>query len=75
MIKKTEPILEQSKMFIGKITPFDFTRNMGQYAVEITYTNGDTQMFTTNSTNPNVFSSYEFDDLEEMTNFIDNLKK
>lgn len=69
MTNYTKPVLEQDKAFIKKTTPLDFTKNMGQYALEVEYTNGDTQMFTTKSSNPNQFGTHEFETKEDMLNF------
>ncbi len=66
--------LDQQPMFIEKMIPMDFTRNMGCYALEVHYTNGDTQMLTTKSTNPNVYQSFEFDDLAQLTEFYEKYK-
>ena len=38
----------QSKLaFIESVTAYDFTKYMSQYALEVNYTNGDKDMFTT----------------------------
>ena len=47
-------ILNQNPIFIEGYKPYDFTKNRGQYGLEITFTNGDTQMLTTPSTKDNV---------------------
>jgi len=46
MMKPQDKI--QSKIaFIENVKAYDFTRNMTQYALEVNYTNGDRDMFTT----------------------------
>lgn len=62
--------LSKNIIFVKCFEPYDFTRNMGQLAVEITYTDGDTDMLTTKSTKNNVHSSFEFKDNEEYFEFI-----
>lgn len=44
--------LNQKLMFIKSYEPLDFTKNMGQYALEINYTNGDKDVFTTPPRSP-----------------------
>lgn len=34
-------------LFTASFTPYDFTENMKQYALEVNYTNGDKDMYTT----------------------------
>lgn len=68
-------ILDQKLLFIASYTPFDFSKYMGQLAVEIKYTNGETQMLTTRSTNPNVFDTPEFETTEDYYEFIEFLNK
>lgn len=75
MTTKVPLVLDQDKMFIKSTTPFDFNRNMGQYALEITYTNGDTQMLTTPSLNPNCHGTHEFESLAELTAFRESINK
>ncbi len=69
MTHKVEPKLSQDKMFIKEIIPYDFTEYMGQYALEIKYTNGKTDMFTTKSIHSNMFGSHDFETLEELKTF------
>ncbi len=66
--------LDQDITFVYSFIPFDFRKNMGQLAIELTYTNGDTQMLTTESTNPNHRGTYEFDSDEDYFEFIKQLK-
>jgi len=66
--------LNKNILFVKYFEPYDFTKHMGQLAVEITYTDGDTQMLTTKSTKENVCSSYEFSNEREFYDFIDFLK-
>ncbi len=68
--KNMENKLSKNIIFVKCFEPYDFTRNMGQLAVEITYTDGDTEMLTTKSTKDNVFSSFEFEDEAEFYKFI-----
>ena len=68
------PELEQDREFIKSITPLDFTKNMGQYALHIVYTNGDIQVFTTESTNPNHFGTHEFESKQDMMTFYHDIK-
>lgn len=65
-------------IFAKSFTPFDFTKNMGQLAIKITYTDGDTDMLTTppdearkNFTN----DKGDFANIEEYFQFIDWLKQ
>ncbi len=58
MTRKVEPKLSQDKMFIKHFTSYDFTNSAvgggaGQHVLEIHYTNGSKDVFTTKSTNPN----------------------
>ncbi|CAL2106688.1 hypothetical protein T190115A13A_270045 [Tenacibaculum sp. 190524A02b] len=53
-MEKFKDILDQNPTFIKSFTLYDFRRNMGQLAIEIEYTSGDTQMLTTPSTKDNV---------------------
>ena len=59
--RKVQLELDQDIAFIYSFIPFDFRKNSGQMAIELTFTNGDTQMLTTASTNPNYFGTHEFD--------------
>lgn len=68
------PKLDQNKVFIVSVMPYLF-KNMGQCALEIIYTNGDTQMLTTKSTNPNHFENYDFETEQDMLNFYETIKK
>ncbi len=74
MTKKVDLKLDQDTIFIDSIIPMDFTKNFGQLALEIKYTNGDTQMLTTKSENPNVYGTHEFETKEEYMGFIEKLK-
>lgn len=67
------PQLDQDKMLIKKVTPYDFTKYMGQYALEIEYTNGDTQMLTTPALNPSCHGKADFADLAELTAFKNSI--
>lgn len=40
-------IIKSKLIFIEGHKAYDFTKNMGQYALEVNYTNGDKDMFTT----------------------------
>ena len=73
--RKVKLELEQHIIFIDCFIPYDFTKLGGQLALEIKYTNGDTQMFTTASTLPNHSSTYEFDNDEEYFKYISYLKE
>lgn len=44
---KPQDIIQSKLVFISNVIPYDFNRNMGQYALEVNYTNGDKDMFTT----------------------------
>lgn len=68
-----ENILEQNIMFVESFKPYDFTKNMGQYAVEITYSNKETQMLTTPSTKENVNSKGDLS-VEDFFKLIDKLQ-
>ena len=68
-----ESKLSKKLVFVKCFEPYDFSRNMGQLAVQITYTDGDTDMLTTKSTKDNVHSSYEFDSEEEYYQFLEFL--
>jgi len=72
--KKITLELDQDIIFVSSFIPYDFTKNMGQLGLEIKFTNGDTQMLTTASTNPNHFGTYEFDSDEEYFQYISYLK-
>lgn len=68
-----ESKLRKKLVFVKCFEPYDFSRNMGQLAVEITYTDGDTEMLTTKSTKDNVHSSYEFNNEDEYYQFLEFL--
>ena len=72
---RNNPKLAQDPMFIERIVPYDFTDTMGQYAVEINYTNGKKDVFTTPMPEHMGNDKGEFDSLEDMTKFINNLEK
>lgn len=72
--RKVELKLAQNRVFIASYTPYDFSKGMGQLAVKITYTNGDTDMFTTETTLPNSYSTHEFDSDKDYFDFIAGLK-
>ena len=61
-------------IFVKSFEAYDFTDTMGQLAVKIEYTNGDTDMFTTKSTNTNVFDNSEFETHDEFYDFIKYLQ-
>lgn len=61
--------LRQNIFFALHYKIFNFV-NMGQMAVEITYTDGSTDMLTTKSTNKNVHSTFDFNDDNEYFRFI-----
>lgn len=61
-------------IFIKSYDVFDFTKNLGQLAVEVTYTCGETQMLTTRSTKDNVRATYDFDHDTEFYDFVKFLK-
>jgi hypothetical protein len=73
--KDFEDKLSKNIIFVKCFEPYDFSRNMGQLAVEITYTDGDTDILTTKSTKDNVFSSFEFDSDKEYFEFIKFLQE
>ena len=70
-----EDKLSQKLVFVSSYTPYDFTRNMGQYAVRVNYTNGDYDMLTTKSTKPNVYDKGDFKDEREFFDFLTWLDK
>lgn len=39
--------IKSKSWFISKLIPHDFQESTGQYALEVFYTNGDKDMFTT----------------------------
>ena len=67
--------LRQNALFIQSFKPYDFNKNMGQFGVELTYTDDNKQVLTTKSTLKNVHSSYEFDSDSEFFEFIEFLKQ
>jgi hypothetical protein len=73
--RKVELKLAQKRVFIASYTPYDFQEFAGQYAVKITYTNGDIDMFTTETTMPNHFTTHEFDSDEQYFEFLAELKR
>tara|TARA_R110000772_G_C13310268_1_gene440076 strand:+ start:17929 stop:18153 length:225 start_codon:yes stop_codon:yes gene_type:complete len=46
-MEKFVSLLSQAPTFISSFIPYDFRKLMGQYAVEIFYTNGDKDVLTT----------------------------
>lgn len=46
-MEKFAHLLSQKPLFIKSFTPLDFTKLMGNYALEINYTNGEMDMLTT----------------------------
>lgn len=72
---RNNPPLSQDPIFISKIVPYDFTKHMGQYAVEIYYTNGDKDVFTTPMPSHMGNDKGEFDSFDDMKKFIENLEK
>ena len=62
-------LLSQNILFVKGYTPYNFI-GMGQLAVEIKYTNGETDMLTTKSIKQNVHSSFEFNSEQEYFDFI-----
>jgi porphobilinogen deaminase len=66
--------LSKNIVFVKCFEPYDFTRNMGQLAVQVTYTDGDTDMLTTKSTKENVNSSFEFENEQEFYQFLEFLQ-
>jgi hypothetical protein len=72
--RKVELKLSQNRIFIASYTPYDYRKYMGQYALKITYTNGDIDMFTTETTMPNHYTTHEFDSDEQYFEFIAGLK-
>lgn len=62
--------LKKNLVFVKCYEAYDFMKNMGQLAVQITYTCGDTQMLTTKSTRENTNSSFEFLNEVEFYSFI-----
>lgn len=67
--------LNKRLVFVKSYEPYDFTKNMGQYGVEIIYTDGSTQMLTTKSTLSNVYASSDFDTDDEYFEFLNLLKQ
>lgn len=72
---RNNPALSQDAMFIKEIIPYDFTKTLGQYAVEIHYTNGSKDVFTTPIPPEIGNDPGEFDSFEDMKKFINNLEK
>lgn len=72
--RKVELKLAQNRVFITNYIPYDFSDTAGQLAVKITYTNGDVDMFTTETTMPNHFTTHEFDTHQDFFDFIAGLK-
>jgi len=70
---KMENKLSKKLVFVKCFEPYDFSRDMGQLGVEITYTDGDTDMLTTKSTKENVNSTFDFINNEEYYNFLEFL--
>lgn len=66
--------LNQKVQFVDSYVPYDFTENLGMLAVQIFYTNGNTQMLTTKSTKTNVNSSFEFENETEYFWFLEYLQ-
>ena len=71
--------LRKNIFFASHYQVYNFV-GMGHLAVEITYTDGSTDMLTTKSTNRNVFASFDFYDEKEYFQFIkfleiNNVKK
>jgi len=66
--------LSKKLVFAKCFVPFDFSVNMGQLAVEITYTDGSTDMLTTKSTKKEMFyCSFDFINDEEYYDFLEFL--
>jgi hypothetical protein len=72
---RNNPQLEQDPMFIERIVPYDFTKNMGQYAVEIYYTNGRKDVFTTKMPPEIGNDPGDFDTFDDMKKFIEDLER
>ena len=73
-MEKFKHLLSKNPIFIKGYTPYDFTRNMGQLAVEIKYTCGYTDMLTTPSTKENVSDKGDFS-VDEYYTFLTEIKK
>lgn len=67
-------LLKKKVMFIESYTPFDYTKNIGQYALEINYTNGDKDVFTTPMPANLGNDRGDFKDLSEFKKTVDWLK-
>lgn len=72
MTRKVEPKLSQDSIFIKEVVPW-FAHNMNHNVLEVRYTNGQKDVFTTNSNNPNHFGTHEFETLEDMKQFQSTL--
>ncbi len=68
-----ETKLRKNIIFVQYFEPYNFMANMGQLAVEITYTDGDTEMLTTKSIYDNVRGLSDFADVKEYYEFINFL--
>jgi len=67
--------LRKNVVFVKSFEVYDFKTNFGQLAVEIVYTDGETQILTTKSTKDNVHSSFEFSSEVEYFEFIKFLQQ
>lgn len=72
---KFQDKLSKRAVFIERWVPYDFTKNMGFYAVDVFYTDGDKDTLTTKSTNPNVHQKWDFQNEEEFFSFLDFLSE
>lgn len=68
------PTLDQDPLSISKMIPYDFTKTMGQYALEIVYTNGDTQMLTTPMNPGRGSDKGDFNSYEELVEFYNKYR-
>ncbi len=67
--------LDKNLMFLTSYCPYDFQKNMGVYAVELKWTDGDTQMLTTPTTKPERSSDRgDFKSEEDYFTFLEYLK-
>ena len=74
MRSETVDRLSKNIIFVKCYEPFDYTRNFGQLALEITYTDGDKDVLTTKTTKDNVRASFNFNDEAEFYSFIEFLE-
>lgn len=66
--------LIQDEMFIKEIIPYDFTATLGQYAIEITYTNDEKQVLTTPHDPAKGAGTPDFENYEEFVAFYEKYK-